>query len=145
MKTIGSVFAIALSTTTLIGSTTAIAQTPTQFPSVSGTVTYRQRIALPPNALVQVKLQEISKQGTLPVVIGEQIIPTQGRQVPFPFEVNYNQNTINPSYTYTVEARIIVDNRLSFINPTPYPVITGGNPNRVEIVLNQVGTSRKPR
>jgi putative lipoprotein len=148
MKTISSVLAIALSTTTLIGSTTAIAQTPTtppQFSSVSGTVTYRQRIALPPNALLQVKLQEVSKQGVPPVVIGEQIIPTQGRQVPFPFEINYNQNTINPSYTYTVEARIFVDNRLRFINPTPYPVITNKNPNRVEIVLNQVGSSPKPR
>ncbi|OKH40037.1 hypothetical protein NIES2119_03560 [[Phormidium ambiguum] IAM M-71] len=148
MKTIGSVLAIALSTAALINSTTAIAQSPTtatQFSSVSGTVTYRQRIALPPNALVQVQLQDTSKQDTAAVVIGEQIIPTQGRQVPFPFEINYNSNTINPRNTYTVQARIFVDNKLSFINTNSYPVITNGNPNKVEIVVNQVGSSRQPR
>lgn len=148
MKTIGSVLAIALSTAALINSTTAIAQTPTtptQFSSVSGTVTYRQRIALPPNALLQVQLQDTSKQDVAAVVIGEQIIPTQGRQVPFPFEINYNPNTINPRNTYTVQARIFVDNQLRFINTNSYPVITNGNPNKVEIVLNQVGASRQPR
>lgn len=148
MKTIGSVLAIALSTTALINSTTAIAQTPTtptQFSSVSGTVTYRQRIALPPNALVQVQLQDVSKQDTAAVVIGEQIIPTQGRQVPFPFEINYNPKTINPSNTYTVQARIFVDNRLRFINTTSYPVITKGNPHKVEIVLNAVGNPPQSR
>lgn len=148
MKTIGSVLAIALSTTALINSTTAIAQTPTtptQFSSVSGTVTYRQRIALAPNALVQVQLQDVSKQDTAAVVIGEQIIPTQGRQVPFPFEINYNPKTINPSNTYTVQARIFVDNRLRFINTTSYPVITKGNPHKVEIVLNAVGNPPQSR
>ncbi|XWK88599.1 MAG: YbaY family lipoprotein [Phormidium sp.] len=144
MKTIGSVLAIALSTTALINSTTAIAQTPTtrsQFSSVSGVVTYRQRIALPPDALVIVQLQDVSKQDAPAVVIGQQTIPTQRRQVPFPFEIVYNQDRINPKNTYTIQARIIVDNRVRFINTTSYPVITNGNPNKVEIVVNSVGTS----
>lgn len=148
MKTIGSVLAIALSTTALINSTTAIAQTPTTtspFSSVSGTVTYRERIALPPNALLIVQLQDVSKQDAPAVAIGQQTIPTQGRQVPFPFEIVYNRDTINPSYTYTVQARIIVDNRVRFINTTSYPVITNGNPNKVEIVVNSVGTSPRPK
>lgn len=148
MKNIGSVLAIALSTTALINSTTAIAQTPTttnQFSSVSGTVSYRERIALPPDALVIVQLQEVSKEDAAPVAIGQQIIPTQRRQVPFSFEIVYNQQTINPQNTYTVQARIIVDNRVRFINTTSYPVITNGNPNKVEIVLNSVGSSPQPK
>lgn len=148
MKTIGSVLAIALSTTALINSTTAIAQTPTttsQFSSVSGTVSYRERIALPPDALLIVQLQDVSKQDVPAVTIGQQTIPTQGRQVPFPFEIVYNRDTINPSHTYTVQAKIFVDNRLRFINTTSYPVITNGNPNKVEIVVNSVGTSPRPK
>ncbi|MFB2897196.1 YbaY family lipoprotein [Aerosakkonemataceae cyanobacterium BLCC-F50] len=148
MKTIGSVLAIALSTTALINSTTAIAQTPTtttQFSSVSGTVTYRERIALPTDALVIVQLQDTSKQDAAAAVIGQQIIPTQRRQVPFPFEIVYNQDRINAQNTYTVQARIIVDNRVRFINTTSYPVITNGNPNQVEIVVNSVGTSPQPK
>ncbi|MFB2936805.1 YbaY family lipoprotein [Aerosakkonemataceae cyanobacterium BLCC-F154] len=148
MKSIGSVLAIALTTTALVGSTTAIAQTPTttgQFSSVSGNVTYRERIALPPDALLIVQLQDTSKQDAPAVVIGQQIIPTQGRQVPFPFEIVYNRNTINPSHTYTVQAKIIVDNRLRFINTNSYPVITRGNPNKVDILLNSVGTSPRPK
>ncbi|MFB2837952.1 YbaY family lipoprotein [Floridanema evergladense] len=148
MKTIGSVLAIALSTTSLIGSTAAIGQTPTttgQFSSVSGTVTYRERIALPPDALLIIQLQDVSKKDAPAVAIGQQIIPTQNRQVPFPFEIVYNRDTINPSNTYTVQAKIIIENQIRFINTTSYPVITRGNPNKVEIVVNSVGTSPQPK
>lgn len=102
---------------------------------VSGTVTYLQRIALPPNAIVEVKLQEVSRLDAPAVTLAEQTIPTEGRQVPFAFELSYDTSQINPSYTYVVQARILVDGELRWINNTAYRVITQGNPTTVEIIV----------
>ncbi len=57
--------------------------------AVSGTVFYLQRIALPPDASVAVKLVDISKQDVPAVTIAEQKITPRG-QVPIPFELQYD-------------------------------------------------------
>jgi uncharacterized lipoprotein YbaY len=110
--------------------------------SLTGSVTYRPRIALPPNAVVEVKLQEVSRLDAPAVTVAEQRIETKGRQVPIPFELNYDASRINPSYTYVVQARILVDNQLRWINTTAYQVLTRGNPaNNLEIVVDPARVS----
>lgn len=108
---------------------------------VSGTVTYRQRSALPDNAVVEVRLQEVSRLDAPAVTIAEQIIETEGRQVPFAFTLDYNPSDINPRYTYVVQARILVDEELQWINTTAYRVITQGAPNVVEVVVSPARSS----
>ena len=47
-----------------------------------------------------------------------------------------SDDDINSRNTYSVSARIEEsDGRLAFINDTAYDVITGGNPDRVDMVL----------
>ena len=48
---------------------------------VTGTITYRERIALPENAIVNVQLQDVSLQDVAATVIAETTITTPG-QVP---------------------------------------------------------------
>jgi putative lipoprotein len=115
--------------------------TPTPVVKITGTITYREKIALPAGAIVEVKLLDISKQDTPAVTIGEQVITTTGQQVPFSFEINYNPATIDPRYTYAVRATITVDGKLRFTSDTTYPVITQGNPSKVEMVLTSVATT----
>lgn len=107
--------------------------------TVTGVVTYRQRIALPPNAVVEVKLQDVSRADAAAIVLDEQIIQTNGKQVPIPFTLKYDPAKINPSYSYAVSARILVDGKLRWINTARHAVITGGNPtNNVTVLVNQV-------
>jgi uncharacterized lipoprotein YbaY len=101
-------------------------------------VTYRERIALPPNAVLQVSLQDVSRADSAAAVLGEQTIVTGGRQVPIPFEIAYDPAAIDQRLTYAVRARITVDGQLLFTSTTATPVITRGNPTVVEIVLQQV-------
>jgi uncharacterized lipoprotein YbaY len=54
--------------------------------SVSGTVTYRERMALTPDAFVTVQIQDVSLADAPASTIGEQVIRNPG-QVPIPFEV----------------------------------------------------------
>ncbi len=117
------------------------APTPTPEAKVTGAVTYRERIALPAGAIVEVKLLDISKQDAPAVIIGEQVIATTGQQVPFSFEIKYDSTTIDPRYTYAVRATITVDGKLWFTSDTTYPVITRGNPSTVEMVLKNVRAS----
>ncbi|MGR5285514.1 YbaY family lipoprotein [Vibrio maritimus] len=95
--------------------------------SVKGTIAYRERIALPADAVVTVKLQDVSLQDVAAKVISEQTFTTDGAQVPFDFELSYDTQEINPKHTYSVSARIEVEGKLRFISDTSYPVITDAN------------------
>lgn len=95
--------------------------------SVKGTIAYRERIALPADAVVTVKLQDVSLQDVAAKVISEQTFTTDGAQVPFDFELSYDKLDINPKHTYSVSARIEVEGKLRFISDTSYPVITDAN------------------
>lgn len=115
--------------------------------SVSGTVTYRQRIALPPNAVVQVKLIEVSRPNTPTVTLAEQTITSPG-QVPIRFELTYDRSQIDPNRTYAIQALIFIDNQIRYMNTSAYPVITQGNPTNVEVVVNpanrEMAEDKKP-
>lgn len=109
--------------------------------AVTGTVTYRQRIALPPDAVVRVQLQDTSRADAPAATLGEQVIETMGRQVPFSFSIPYDSAAINPSGRYTVRARIeSPTGQLLWTSTQAYPVITGGNPTSdIEIVVQPAG------
>jgi putative lipoprotein len=106
---------------------------------VSGTVSYLQRIALPPSATITVRLVDVSRMDAPAIVLGEQIINAGGKQVPFSFEISYDPARIDPRFTYAVQARIEDAGKLLFITDTRYAVITRGAPNRVDMVLRPVG------
>ena len=105
---------------------------------VTGTVTYLARVALPPTAVVKVQLIDVSRADAPAVTLGEQIISTDGKQVPFFFEIPYDPAKIEPNHTYAVQARIEEDGRLRFINDQRYAVITRNAPMHVDMVLRQV-------
>lgn len=110
---------------------------------VSGTVTYLQRMALPPNAVVEVKLQDVSIADAAAKVIAEQEITLGNRQVPVPFELNFDATKIDTKHRYSVSARILVDGELRFISDKAYPVLTAGNPTHVEMILKQTAPQEK--
>lgn len=108
--------------------------------AVSGTLTYLQRIALPPGAVANVQIQDISRAGAPAEVIGEQNIPMDGKSVPVAFEVTYDPSQIQDNHRYSVRATIRdAAGKLLFTTDTVTPVITGGNPTSgIELVLVQV-------
>ncbi len=109
---------------------------------VTGTVTYRERIALPPTAVIKVQLADVSRADAPAVVLGEQVIQAAGNQVPFTFEVTFDPAQIVANHTYAVQARIEDDGKLRFISDQRYAVVTGGAPITADILLRPVGGSR---
>ena len=102
---------------------------------MTGTVTYRERIALTPGAKLIVQKRDTSYADAAAELIAEQVISAPG-QVPISFEVDYDPDDIDSRNTYSVSARIEESaGRLAFMNDTAYDVITRGNPKRVDMVL----------
>jgi len=107
---------------------------------VSGTITYRERIALPPAAVVRVQLVDVSRADAPAVVLGEQLIETRGKQVPLSFAIAYDPVGIDERMSYAVQARIEAGGRLLFISDQRYAVITRGAPKHVDMILRSAGT-----
>ncbi len=117
------------------GSTSQIVSGQGANASVSGTVSYRERLALTPGATVKVELRDVSYADAPAPLIASQTISNPG-QVPIEFRVEYNRDDIDPRNTYGISARITEsDGRLAFINDTAYDVITRGNPSSVDMLL----------
>ncbi|MEZ8983668.1 lipo-like protein [Vibrio cyclitrophicus FF160] len=90
---------------------------------ISGTVSYRERIALPENAVITVTLEDISLADASSIVIATQEF-TADKQVPFAFELSYDNNKIQANHRYNMRATIHVDGKLRFTTDTVKSVIT---------------------
>ena len=102
-----------------------------------GSVTYRPRIALPPEAVVEVQLQDVSRADAPATVLARQSIPTEGRQVPIPFALTYAPDEIQSGRRYVVRAQIRdAAGALLWTTDTARPVLADGpEAESVDLVL----------
>jgi putative lipoprotein len=124
-----------------------IAQTstsPGSSPMITGTVTYRVRMALPADAAIDVRLEDVSRADAPAMVVAENIFAAAGKQVPIPFQLPYSEKDIQPNHRYRVRARITVGEKLFLTTTTAYPVITNGAPTVVNMVLQPAGNTPAP-
>ncbi|WP_082542385.1 MULTISPECIES: YbaY family lipoprotein [unclassified Mesorhizobium] len=83
--------------------------------TLTGEATYRERIALPPNAVLTVQLADVSLADAPAAMVAEREFRPAG-QVPVKFELKFDSSAIQPKMTYALQARITVDDKLMFIN-----------------------------
>ncbi|RWM31665.1 YbaY family lipoprotein [Mesorhizobium sp.] len=88
---------------------------------LTGEATYRERIALPPDAVLTVELADVSVADAPATIIGQRKIVPAG-QVPIKFEISFDPQAILPGRTYALQARISVDDRLLFVTDTRHQV-----------------------
>lgn len=123
MKKVFALIAV-LITALVISACTTLVQKDADMEQVTGTLMYRERIALPADARITVTLSDVSKMDAPAQVISRQSFLADGKQVPFAFELNFDRTEIDPRFTYAVSARIEVDGKLMFITDTANHVIT---------------------
>lgn len=88
---------------------------------LKGEVTYRERVALPPDAVLSVQLADVSLADAPAAIIGERKVAPAG-QVPISFEIRFDPSVIRPKMTYTLQARITADNKLLFVSDERHEV-----------------------
>jgi putative lipoprotein len=115
----------------------ASAAPPTRAGVLSGEIFYRERVALPPNAVLEVSLVDVTRPGGLgDLVASVQIRPS--RQVPIPFEIRFGDGDVEPRRSYAVRANIVADGRLLFASARSQRVLTQGHPDAVRILMAAV-------
>ena len=139
MFRIGPVFIAALVLAGCAGTSAAPSAGGAASGRVTGTVTYLQRVSMPPSAVIKVQLVDVSRADAPATMLGEQIVTAGGKQVPFAFEIAYDPAKIDQRLSYAVQARIEDGGKLLFINDQRYAVITRGAPNHVDMVLKAAG------
>jgi putative lipoprotein len=103
--------------------------------TVTGTLTLRDGIALPPEAVAVVSVVDISPTDARDALLGRtEIIGPSGP--PIPFAVRYQPAAVDPERQYGVRAQIMVNQELWFASDHAYPVLTHGAPDRVEVLLD---------
>lgn len=100
--------------------------------TIQGEISYRERIALPPQAVVTVELMDVSRPDA-PAAVGKQEINAPG-QVPIKFAISFDPAVIQSEATYALQARITVDNQLWFTNDERHEIDPHSSGN-VELVL----------
>lgn len=93
--------------------------------TLSGKVVYRERMLLPPGAVVEVKLLDVSLADAPAKTISETRI-TDAKTSPIPYTLRYDSAQIEPRHTYALHARIQEGDRLLFISTTRHTVFAGG-------------------
>lgn len=106
--------------------------------TVTGTVSYLPRIALPPDAVVAVELVDIGRADTPEIILASTQITSRGQQIPFPFELPYDPAQIDPSLSYGLRASIVADDNLRFATTADFLTITYGTPTKVAIQVEQL-------
>ena len=101
---------------------------------VTGTLTKRDRRALPPTTVAEIRLLDVSKADAPAEELAFQRIESPG-QVPIAFELRYDPAAIDARFSYAVQAKLLVDGELLYITDTHYPVLTRGAGNEVELML----------
>ena len=102
---------------------------------ITGTVSYRVRSALPPEAIIQVRLEDVSRTDAPATLVAEDKIVLGPRQVPVPFELKFDPAKIDPRRAYAISASIVVEGQLRFVNERAYRVLTQGHSSHVEMNL----------
>lgn len=136
-RTFMGLFAVALAASSLVA---CASQTYT----VSGTVSYRERLILPADSQVVVRLEDITRGQSYPQVVSEQrIVPNSAGVTRF--ALPYNPNDINPNANYVVTAWVEQGGRVLFRNAKIYSVLTKTAPSsNINVELEQVAAQFIP-
>lgn len=105
--------------------------------AVTGTASYRERIALPPDAVFEATLLDTSRADAPATMLGRQrIAPVSGPAIDF--RIPYEANLVKPNMAYSVRATITSGGRLLFTTDTVAPVLTRGAGTTVNLPLRMV-------
>ncbi len=104
---------------------------------VTGTIFYRERMLLPPGAVAEITLQDVSRADAPARILARQDI-SDPPPPPIAFTLEYDPSEIDERMAYSVRAVIRHEGLLMFTSDTHYPVITRGSGNTADILLVRV-------
>jgi len=126
--------ALALGGASLLGSGRASAQSGAITGTITGTAAYRERIALPPGAVLDVTLLDVSRADAPAETLAMVSLVAQS-EVPIRFVLAYDPARIDPVHHYALRATLAAAGRVMWRTDTSHPVLTHGAGTTVELRL----------
>jgi putative lipoprotein len=109
--------------------------------TLSGHVTYRERTALPPSAVIVVRLVDVSRAEGKAITIAATSMTAQ-TQAPFPYQLRYDDSMLQTGNTYVLQAWITINRTLKFVSTDQNRVLTWA-PNPTDIVVERIDAQKK--
>jgi len=107
--------------------------------AITGTVTYRDRSALPRDAILNVELREVLSYNSQPVTLARQSY-TASRQ-PISFELDYDPTQIDPRRNYVLHINITAGGRQLYTLRQDAPIL-GNNPStNLQLLVDRASTT----
>lgn len=103
--------------------------------TVSGTAGYRERIALPPGAQLEVRLMDVSRMDVAATMLSARRFAMTG--VPQAFSLVYDPALIDDRKSYVLQAEIHHDGKVRFRTTQAYPVLTRGGGDSADLILTR--------
>ncbi len=107
--------------------------------SITGTITYRDRSALPRDAVATVELREVLRSDLRPVTIARQTISPATR-MPISFSIDYDPTEIDSRRTYVIDAEITAAGRQIYAMRQSAPIFNGRPSTDVQLLVESTAT-----
>jgi len=105
--------------------------------TIEGSVWYRERMALPPNAEVHIILEDVARMDVPSDVIATTSFTPQGGP-PWAFSLRYDPGKLHNRGRYVLRVRIESDGRLLFINTESIPAFGRDSEKPLEILVSRI-------
>src|SRR5688572_24553162 len=110
---------------------------------LTGTISYRERTALPPTAVVEVRLEDVTRVAVTPPIVARYRLADPG-SVPIRFNLDVDTSTLDRLGRYALRATIFDGGRTLFTSTDTVLVLTQGHGTRADLVLTRVPGSNPP-
>lgn len=112
---------------------------------INGSLFYRERMMLPPDAMAIITLQEISRADAPAIILSSMAIG-EANHTPLSFQIPYIKSDIIKGHRYSLRAYIMSQGELLFSTTSAYPVLRRGqatNPASVDMLLQRVHSQKE--
>ncbi|QYJ87366.1 YbaY family lipoprotein [Shewanella mesophila] len=110
--------------------------TPNAGVEIQGEIWFKERIALPSDAVLTVQVKDVSLMDAPAVVIAE--LERSDVTTPAPFQFMIPADQFEQGHTYAIGAKISLGDKLMFINTQSYPIDVGSQA-PMSILVQKVG------
>ena len=108
---------------------------------ITGTAVYRERMALPDNAIFEAVLEDVSRADARAVVVGQQTIGPAGNP-PYAIRIPFDVQKLDPRGRYNVRTSIRVNDQLWFMQDQAAPVLQHPGDTQVNVVMRRVAQAQ---
>jgi putative lipoprotein len=110
---------------------------------VTGSARFEGQVALPPNAVLEVSVADVSRADARAATLAQVKLPAGGPQ-PLRFSLPVDRKLVQERGSYSVRAEILVDGTALYVTDSAYLVLGHSGSTQADVLLRPVDTRAQP-